>query len=198
MVGQFKDDQLQDHKHFVYTYQGGNDGTAYVKGSAGSGVGGFTSYSDASTMTGRFGDTTHGKQKAVFIYIKATSGLSENAQDNVINTLNEQRSYSTEEHLTGRKWINGKPIYRRVVTSWLPYDGAYNVASWNIDTMVDLRGFIVQNNGNIIPIPYNIGNGDSLMIYLKDTKDYLVGIIYGGYATTAPTVIVEYTKTTDV
>ena len=45
--------------------------------------------------------------------IKATSGLSENAQDNVINTLNEQRSYSTEEVNTGKKWLDGKDIYRK-------------------------------------------------------------------------------------
>ena len=30
-------------------------------------------------------DTTHGKQKAVYVYIKATSGLAENQQENVLN-----------------------------------------------------------------------------------------------------------------
>ena len=44
--------------------------------------------------------------------IKATSGLSENAQDDVLAQLNEERSYSTSEINTGKKWIDGKPIYK--------------------------------------------------------------------------------------
>jgi microcystin-dependent protein len=109
-LGQFKDDQLQDHIH----------GTPFSS-PQGSGVAGWVTQLtniDAlqdtyTTRNTRAGTTTHGKQKAVFVYIKATSGLSENAQDNVINTLNEQRSYSTEEVNTGKKWIDGKPIYRK-------------------------------------------------------------------------------------
>lgn len=34
-------------------------------------------------------DTTHGKQKAVYVYIKATSGLMENQQDNVLNDVKD-------------------------------------------------------------------------------------------------------------
>ena len=42
-----------------------------------------------SINTGRTGDTdtTHGKQKAVYVYIKATSGLAENQQENVLNDV---------------------------------------------------------------------------------------------------------------
>ena len=35
------------------------------------------------------GTTTHGKQKAVYVYIKATSGLAENQQENVLNDVKE-------------------------------------------------------------------------------------------------------------
>lgn len=117
--GQFKDDQLQEHNHDLK--QGdttinkgsttvGNDVSSLVFGN-----GTVYGYVNISNNGGRKGTTTHGKQKAVFVYIKATSGISENAQDNVINTLNEERSYSTEEVNTGKKWIDGKPIYRKVV-----------------------------------------------------------------------------------
>ena len=43
---------------------------------------------DSATMT-RTGNTntTHGKQKAVYVYIKATSGLAENQQENVLNEV---------------------------------------------------------------------------------------------------------------
>ena len=47
--------------------------------------------------------------------IKATSGLTENQQENVLNTINENLSYSTEEHPTGKKWIDGKDIYSLVI-----------------------------------------------------------------------------------
>lgn len=43
---------------------------------------------DASRVV-RTGTTTHGKQKAVYVYIKATSGLAENQQENVLNDVKE-------------------------------------------------------------------------------------------------------------
>ena len=114
--GQAKDDQVQDHKHYIES----QDGYKYSPGQFGAG----TNYSVSPTGTGvnirantifngRHGDVTRGKRKAVYFYIKATSGLSENAQDNVVAQLNEERSYSTSEVNTGKKWIDGKPIYKR-------------------------------------------------------------------------------------
>lgn len=48
-----------------------------------------------SSTTARSGDTdtTHGKQKAVYVYIKATSGLAENQQDNVLNNVKEYMAW---------------------------------------------------------------------------------------------------------
>lgn len=82
--GEFKDDQLQDHRH--------------SKGSSGSYKTPSGDYHLLSTATetgtivegsARFGETTHGKQKAVYVYIKATSGLAENQQENVLNDVKE-------------------------------------------------------------------------------------------------------------
>ena len=52
---------------------------------------------DSATMA-RTGDTntTHGKQKAVYVYIKATSGLAENQQENVLNDVKEYIRKSNE------------------------------------------------------------------------------------------------------
>ena len=54
-----------------------------------------------------------------YVYIKATSGLAENQQDNVLNDVKEyvdsSNSYSTNEVKTGGKWIDGKPIYRKTL-----------------------------------------------------------------------------------
>ena len=113
--GEFKDDQFQLHNHIVPNSH--PDGTSQLsaqysdKGFFGS----IKTYQD----TGRFGETTHGKQKAVYVYIKATSGLAENQQENVLNDVKEyvdnSNSYSTNEVKTGGKWIDGKPIYRKTL-----------------------------------------------------------------------------------
>lgn len=99
--GEFKDDQYQFHTHYIadslYKNRVGfeqlsgsnagiastlasseiNDGRAWIADTG--------KYDDES----RPGDTTHGKQKAVYVYIKATSGLAENQQENVLNDVKE-------------------------------------------------------------------------------------------------------------
>ena len=85
--GEFKDDQLQEHTHFEAT-KGGiyGDNPYYMK------VG---YYEDnilpvqKHMVDCRSGYTTHGKQKAVYVYIKATSGLAENQQENVLNNVKD-------------------------------------------------------------------------------------------------------------
>ena len=81
--GEFKDDQFQNHKHSV---PNNNDlGTNQL--SAQYGEKGFYENIYTYGTTGRSGETTHGKQKAVYVYIKATSGLTENQQENVLNDV---------------------------------------------------------------------------------------------------------------
>ena len=97
--GEFKDDQMQQHKH-----EFGN-GILYLKNSTGfSSNGAYSGSGDINeTMTvegvkdSRTGDTTHGKQKAVYVYIKATSGLAENQQDNVLNDVKDYVDNSIDD-----------------------------------------------------------------------------------------------------
>lgn len=91
--GEFKDDQLQSHTHTI-TNSGGdvNKGSNVVgtdQTSLAFGNGSIYAYLNLSNNNGRTGDTdtTHGKQKAVYVYIKATSGLAENQQENVLNDV---------------------------------------------------------------------------------------------------------------
>lgn len=76
MVGQFKDDCIQDHKHRMYYRNGsgspGGDPNAY-NGSATAGISGRDSGTaiDAATSTPvRKSDTTRGKSKGVKYVIK--------------------------------------------------------------------------------------------------------------------------------
>ena len=102
--GEFKDDQFQLHNHTVPNSH--PDGTRQL--SALYSDTGFFGSIQTYQLPGRYGDTTHGKQKAVYVYIKATSGLAENQQDNVLNDVKD--------------YIDGKALYKKVTkdlgTGW--------------------------------------------------------------------------------
>ena len=194
--GQAKDDQLQDHEHNVYV---GND-TRLIRlpnstASVSNGMRAFTNTGSGDevhikdVVNARYGTVTRGKRKAVYFYIKATSGLSENAQDNVINTLNEQRSYSTEEINTGKKWIDGKPIYRKVLNTTTSI--TYSENSWGgLQTEITdlninkcIRATAISINGGNLPMQFVLSQG------FKTYGSVSTGI--------GANIILEYTKTTD-
>lgn len=106
--GEFKDDQIQSHKHYLYNttsnfYAYDDNGPHGSVGLTGTGVSIPMDYStkeSGETVYARTGTTTHGKQKAVFVYIKATSGLAENQQENVLNAV-KNYTYSKYDTTTG-------------------------------------------------------------------------------------------------
>ena len=128
--------------------------------------------------------------------IKATSGLSENAQDNVVAQLNEERSYSTEEVNTGAKWIDGKPIYRRVKTDRLSVSANGETALItvsNSESIVRMEGFSYTTNGSA-NIPFNCLNG---RLYYRTSDKTIMFNSTISRENVAYTLILEYTKTTD-
>lgn len=82
--GEFKDDQLQSHGHEIRANDSSGNSVMALKGASGEGT---ALGSVLGTINARTGTTTHGKQKAVYVYIKATSGLAENQQENVLNAV---------------------------------------------------------------------------------------------------------------
>ena len=160
--GEFKDDQLQYHKHVISTQNPGSYTGSYSIIGNSDNLGSTTIAKDTSLATNaRSGETTHGKQKAVYVYIKATSGLSENQQKNVLNVVKEyvdnSNSYSTEEVKTDEKWIDGKPIYRKVVDfGALPNATTKTVTfdTVSADTWVNVMALAKSTDGNVINIPY--------------------------------------------
>ena len=84
--GEFKDDQLQEHTHTILNDNPvGNEDRLSVQYASK----GFTGNIYTEPNDGRSGETTHGKQKAVYVYIKATSGLTENQQENVLRDVKD-------------------------------------------------------------------------------------------------------------
>lgn len=185
--GEFKDDQLQDHQHknvTDYSDLAGNTkrGLIVLNSYA-------TSIGTGVTSGARKGTVTRGKSKAVFIYIKATSGLTENQQEDVLNTINENNSYSTEEHPTGAKWIDGKPIYRRVFeygnrscnkNDGIIIDSNFPISPQNV---VDLKCMVYPTDGTQAVMGLCYVNTDSLAFY---------NVIFSG--TFNIKVTIEYTK----
>lgn len=136
------------------------------------------------------------------LYIKAVDGVDISDEDTFLvtvkNFIEEKNSYSTTEMLTGGKWIDGKPIYRKV----LEFNSETTLAEGGTNfTLATLGLSDIDNIFNI----YAFNTTGS-----KTTKRRFSNIPFYWYSDTtlqlrAPTsitgyflgLIIEYTKTTD-
>jgi microcystin-dependent protein len=203
--------ELQEHSHTLYGYH-------YV--SSGGSEGGHTSggnITDAQFSTNTSGTGNSGNLQPYIVVnyiIKATKTTPIQAE--VVNTqsnsttdaysckyVNDINTYSTNEVNTGKTWIDGKPIYRKVIDlGTLPNISEKTVSagiSTNLDKVVKLYG-IAHNPSNKhgFPLPYVYSNNDANIeiVYLGNSDNIRItcntdrSSLYG-YA------ILEYTKTTD-
>ena len=204
--GEFKDDQLQNHTHFIggdrdnQITQTGTDGQQSSTLKMGNASGIFQNLYALTLKDGRHGTVTRGKSRAVFIYIKATSGLTENQQENVLNTINENNSYSTEEHPTGKKWIDGKPIYSKVIDCGALPNATAKQISHNITNLSKIINVsAMADTGTIfVSLPFVSKSNLSQQIAISVNATQVIietAIDYTGF--TNAFVILEYTKTTD-
>lgn len=193
--GEFKDDQLKSHNHSVPNDNpGGTEQLSVMYSGRGFYDNIYTDYSNDGTST-----TTHGKQKAVYVYIKATSGLAENQQDNVLNNVKDyvdnSNSYSTEEVKTGGTWIDGKPIYRKTLVFT-------NITLSSTPTQIGTTDIPI---GNIIKTEEFISRSDLTTVGSSYKAVYIEtgGAIYANQSISSYNdgwyiyFTIEYTKTTD-
>lgn len=129
---------------------------------------------------------------------------NENAVANaktIKNYVDEKNTYSTSEKVVGT-WIDGKPIYRKVIDfGELPNAGFQNVAHniKGLDSVICLRGIAKTTTNNFYPIPF-VGNG---AMFNNATATMRINATEVTIATTTDVsshtayVILEYTKTTD-
>lgn len=128
-------------------------------------------------------------------------------------------SYFTDEIDTGMKWIDGKPIYRKVIQTTMPtYTSGSPVYKYikldGIDNIVNLNGYIYQidsslsNNYAIWTLPYiRIETSPYLEVLLYYKMDFYTEEEGKNSITIKSNVpwlsnedviiIAEYTKTTD-
>lgn len=193
-LGEFKDDQVQD---IGKMQAGATNDYSVVAG----GIAGYV----ASNSALRTGETTHGKQLGVNYIIKAKDvGVPADFLAKVDEAMVEKNSYSTEETLTGGKWIDGKPIYRKVFT-FTDVSTNIDLSELNISDIIMINSSLRQTNGDITMFPYAPNEeGEVYSSYIKtgyyktSTKEWIWQ--FGNTATTNFTsgiLIIEYTKTTD-
>ena len=206
-LGEFKDDQLQ---RITGDFEAGNRNTSPHTSGAFSAKGSqYTWFALSETATSsssvefdsskvtRSGTTTHGKQKGVTYIIKAfhtNEGTDSGVSDDVVEYVNNSNSYSTEETLTGGKWINGKPIYKKVfkvLKSELDVSTT-NTNSWSspafalsIDEIVDYDVLAFRNNGMVYKSVDYILNGSYTTAWafsgflFKDGSEIRIGSFMG-------------------
>lgn len=210
--GEFKDDQIQNITGTIETAPSSgtptDDTGAFQKESSPNAhwySGGTANrpsvHSFDASRVARAGTTTHSKQKAVYVYIKAVDGVDISDEDTFLvtvkNFVEEKNSYSTTEMLTGGKWIDGKPIYRKVVDCGaLTNNTAKNIAHniQNISFVVDYYA-ISTNGSEWIGIPASWTTA-SVGITV-DPTDIIIRPYSDRRTYTTTYAIIEYTKTTD-
>lgn len=130
---------------------------------------------------------------------KQAGTLPNNCLIAITDDEKDHNHYSTEETATGMYWIDGKPIYRKVIDFGALPNNAHkdvNHGISNLGTVVNLYGMANQTN-NHVPIPYvspvtlddqiQLGANDTFIrIRADNDKSAFTGI-----------VVMEYTKTTD-
>jgi len=124
--------------------------------------------------------------------IKATPAYVEpDTVSDMVNTLRTQDSYSTSEVNTGKKWIDGKPIYSRVLQgNVIPGNGT--TAIENVSRIIKQEGYLKEDN-----IWYVGGRGQFNLTLNEQTHNVLYYFIYGAGTSYDWYFTIEYTKTTD-
>lgn len=111
---------------------------------------------------------------------------------NAINEVNNKFNYSTEEQVIG-KWIDGKPVYRKVVTGTVPKSDYYPTVATGITNLdevvsISLRLAYGNNRQYLTSIRYSY--------YLSKENDNQITIVSPDVEGDA-TFTICYTKTTD-
>ena len=123
-----------------------------------------------------------------------TSSSSENAlsanQGKILNDkITNTNTYSTEEINTGKKWINGKDIYRKVFVATKTSDNLVIKIADNIDF-----SYLFSGRLSVYAIPFY--ESEQVYCRVELENDYVT--IKGGsssYSQGTITLIIEYTKT---
>ena len=109
--------------------------------------------------------------------------------------------HSVDEIKTGNKWVNGKPIYRKVFSGTKSGALQFNISDLNIDEVTNAYGNLHVQEGSDnqyrhIPSYGSSSNYVSYEVSLNTNTLNIVGAT-AAYSQGEVTFVLEYTKTTD-
>lgn len=143
------------------------------------------------------------------IYVKAFDTLPIGTEvdydgSTVPDGWTEIPDYSTDEIDTGMKWIDGRPIYRKVISLTLP-NSTYNsdqviadLTDLAIDKIIKLEGMIYAETTQVITNFAYQGNAQYCSLYyINSSKALRYSTNNIQYVNVPASIIIEYTKTTD-
>jgi hypothetical protein len=143
--------------------------------------------------------------QAAYKAAKQAGTLPNNAIIAITDDEVDHNHYSTDEVETGMYWIDGKPIYRKVLTitgSALKTDFSAMQLITGVDTLVKGDAMIGRSDG-VWAVPYDGGANDyAISAILKSSAGRVDGYCKGGWVSPSLSVsayraIIEYTKTSD-
>lgn len=116
-------------------------------------------------------------------------------------SIGDSTDYSTEEKIVGT-WINGKPLYQKtIIGSFTPpsvnrvYNELVNLMQFNVDKVIEARGFIKESNGYFKFL--NVTDTEGAYYTLSVSDDNKLKMLTCGNSTLIEyTITIQYTKTT--
>ena len=113
---------------------------------------------------------------------------------------NPIQKYSTNEMVIG-KWIDGKPLYRRVMSVTTPSSSGswVNVGETlsNIDKVVNIDGVFYGGDGRAMSIEYGQAGWQLSVSYNPDASHMQILVGRDAWQNKSAYIIIEYTKSTD-
>ena len=119
------------------------------------------------------------------IKVPANSGITIDDSGNAY--VPKPINFSTNEVDTGKKWIDGKPIFTKVIN----YTGALSNTAVTLASNIDY----IDNITNAVCIADNVSEGFSPIVVWLDNTD-LKGRSESNYSSQLLYIVIEYTKPT--
>jgi hypothetical protein len=149
--------------------------------------------------------------KAAHTIAVANHTIPNNVMVCITDDWKNKDDYSTEETDTGKHWIDGKPIYRKVLNvGHLTLNTEANIGVMqlypntnipNMERMISFRGMGYWDNGfadNLTPM-YQDGIADisKIRVFYSNTSNSICVTTWADRTNVSLVVIIEYTKSTD-
>ena len=127
------------------------------------------------------------------------AGLNTTDKSSMVNAVNELKSgeeYSTNEINTGKTWIDGKPIYRRIYqkTSTAATENI-DIDNWNVDFVCLFVPLLYDATNRQFDTNYYVNSNDYLRALTRVyNSKFTITVQRGNSNSRTLTIIMEYTK----